>query len=548
MRLTFIGAAHEVTGSCHVLEAAGKTILVDYGMEQGVNIYENEPLPVSPEKIDYVFLTHSHIDHSGLLPALVKNGFEGSIFASSATSDLCDIMLQDSANIQESEAEWKNRKARRQGVPEQAPLYSVQDALETVQLFVPCDYGRVYSVSEDIRVRFQDVGHLLGSAFIEVWVTEDNKETKLVFSGDVGNIDQPLIRDPSRPDSADYVIIESTYGDRNHAARVNYIDALTDVLERTFARGGNVIIPSFAVGRTQEMLYFFRQIKEEKRVKTIPDFEVYLDSPLANRATDIFSEHTLDCFDEEARALIDKGINPILFDGLKLSVTTDDSKAINFDKTPKVILSASGMCDAGRIRHHLKHNLWRSDCTVLFVGYQSVGTLGRKIADGAKEVVLFNEKIAVAAEITTLPGVSGHADREGLLNWLSDLKMSPKKVFVVHGEDSITDEFAKAITERYGYETLAPYSGTIYDLTNDCLEKLTEGVPFKKEEHNYVDDKGEQKTVKAKESERDPQIFAALQKQGKEILDGIAGSEHLSNKEIKRRTEELAALLEKWKA
>ena len=384
MKLGFVGADHEVTGSCHYLEACGKQILIDCGMEQGKDIYVNQDIPIPINQIDYVLLTHAHIDHSGRLPLLYKNGFKGSIISTFATSDLCSIMLRDSAHIQEFEAEWRNRKARRAGSEEYVPLYTTEDALGAISLFHPCDYEQTIELSEGINIRFRDVGHLLGSASIEIWITENDISRKLVFSGDIGNINQPLIKDPQTTSSADYVIMESTYGDRLHKAPPDYAVELANVINRTLRRGGNLVIPAFAVGRTQEMLYFIREIKERKLVEF--DFPVYVDSPLAIEATSIFNKNFQSCFDEEAMALIQSGISPIRFPNLHLAISSDESKAINFDSTPKVIISASGMCEAGRIKHHLKHNLWRPECTVLFVGYQAYGTLGRALTEGSSLV------------------------------------------------------------------------------------------------------------------------------------------------------------------
>ena len=327
-------------------------------MEQGPDYYENQEIPVNPGELDFVLLTHAHMDHSGNLPAIYAKGFQGPIYATDATCHLCDIMLRDSAHIQMFEAEWRNRKGRRQGKPEFIPAYTMEDALGVLRNFVSCPYEEVISPAEGIHVRYVDAGHLLGSASIEIRIEEAGKEETIVFSGDIGNINQPLIKDPQYLHKADYVVMESTYGDRSHGERPDYVELLSEVIQRTFDRGGNLVIPSFAVGRTQEMLYFIRQIKEEGRVNGYQNFKVYVDSPLANEATTIFGEHRYDCFDEEALDLIYKGVNPISFPGLKTSVTSDDSRAINFDSDCKVIISASGMCDAGRIKHHLKHNLW----------------------------------------------------------------------------------------------------------------------------------------------------------------------------------------------
>lgn len=417
MKLTFIGADHEVTGSCHLLQACNKNILVDYGMEQGPDLYENQEIPVTAGDIDYVLLTHAHIDHSGLIPLLCKHGFEGEIITTFATSDLSSIMLRDSAHIQEFEAEWRNRKARRSGAPEYEPLYSMEHADAAIRLLHPLDYNQRVTLCDGIEVRFNDMGHLLGSSSIEVWVTEKQITKKIVFSGDVGNTNQPIIKEPQKVEMADYIVIESTYGNRIHSAeKPDYVGEFTKILRETFAKGGNVVVPSFAVGRTQELLYFIREIKEKNLVPEYPGFEVYVDSPLAVEATRVFNKNVQSCFDEDAMELIHKGINPLLFPGLKTSITSDDSRMINFDEKPKVILSASGMCEAGRIRHHLKHNLWRSESTICFVGYQAVGTLGRKLIEGAESVKLFGENVEVNAKIVTLKGISGHADMNGLLD------------------------------------------------------------------------------------------------------------------------------------
>lgn len=474
MKLMFLGADHEVTGSCHYIEACGKSILLDCGMEQGRDTYENQEIPVAAGRIDYVFLSHAHIDHSGLLPLLHKNGFQGQIYATEATTDLCRIMLLDSAHIQEFEAQWRNRKNKRAGKAPFEPLYTTEDAMAVMEHFVPCDYMKEIEVCEGVKIRFTDVGHLLGSSSIEIWLTENGVSKKIVFSGDIGNINQPIIHDPRYTTEADFVIMESTYGDRYHTVPPDYVAELAGQIQQTFDRGGNLVIPSFAVGRTQEMLYFIREIKERRLVHGHEGFKVYVDSPLAIEATRVFVENHLSCYDTAAMALVKQGINPLQFDGLELAVTPDDSMAINFDKSPKVIISASGMCEAGRIRHHLKHNLWRPECTILFVGYQAIGTLGRNIIEGEKEVRLFGETITVNAHIEELAGVSGHADKKGLLNWVNHFEKKPERVFVVHGEDLVCEDFTKCLKEEYGYNAFAPYSGACFDLAANQM--ISEGV------------------------------------------------------------------------
>lgn len=530
MELMFIGADHEVTGSCHYLRVGEKNILVDYGMEQGVNVFENSDLPVDEALIDYVFLTHAHIDHSGLLPLLYARGFRGQIFATAPTCDLCSIMLRDCAHIQMQEAEWKNRKAKRSAEMEaMEPLYTMEDADGTIRRLVPCDYDSEVEVCEGVKIRFTDIGHLLGSSSIEVWATENDVTKKLVFSGDIGNSAQPLIKDPKNTEEADYVIMESTYGDRFHTKeKVDYVGELTKILQTTFDRGGNVVIPSFAVGRTQEMLYFLRQIKAEGLVKGHEGFPVYVDSPLAVEATGIFHKNEARCFDEEAMALVRQGINPITFPGLRLAITSDESRAINFEHTPKVIISASGMCEAGRIRHHLKHNLWRHECTVLFVGYQAVGTLGRMLVDGVEEVKLFGEPIEVRADIMKLIGMSGHADKNGLLEWVNGFTKKPDKIFVVHGEDSVCTLFTECLKGEYGHDAYAPYSGTRFDLISGEFICEAEPIPVKKKVHAAAT------------------VFTRLLAAGQRLLAVIHKNEGGANKDLARFADQINSLCDRW--
>ena len=530
MKLTFIGAAHEVTGSCHYLEACGKHMLVDYGMEQGTNYFENADLPVPEAQIDYVLLTHAHVDHSGLLPLLYAKGFRGQVFMTKATADLCGIMLRDCAHIQMHEAEWKNRKAKRNsGTEPYEPIYTMEDADGVIRHLVPCEYNSKIQLCEGIEVRFTDVGHLLGSSSIEVWLTEENITKKIVFSGDIGNKKQPLIKDPSKTAEADYVVMESTYGDRMHeVSKLDYVKELAAIIQETLDRGGNVVIPSFAVGRTQEILYFLRKIKEERLVNGHDGFPVYVDSPLAVEATGIFDKNKMECFDEEAMELIRKKINPIAVPGLRLSITSDESKEINFEDTPKVIISASGMCEAGRIRHHLKHNLWRPECTILFVGYQANGTLGRAIVEGAQEVKLFGETIEIRAQIRKLTGLSGHADKAGLIEWLEGFEEKPKRVFVVHGEDSVCKSFVECLKVEHGQKAYAPYSGTCFNMLSNKLEYEAEPIAIVKKKRTVSD------------------VFSRLLAAGQRLMEVIRKNEGGANKDLAKFADQINSLCDKW--
>ncbi len=530
MKLKFLGAAHEVTGSCTLLEAAGKRILIDCGMEQGADIYENCSMPITAAEVDIVLLTHAHIDHSGKLPMLTAQGFRGEIYATGATAKLCGIMLQDSAHIQEQEALWRNRKAQRSGGEVYVPLYTLQDAVQTLSLFVPCHYHQEYTIADGINVRFLDAGHLMGSASIEITVVEEGQRHVLLFSGDLGNVGRPLIRDPEKPSYADTVIIESTYGNRLHGERKDYIGQLTAVLQDTFDRGGNVVIPSFAVGRTQEFLYLLREIKEKGLVKGHDHFPVYVDSPLAVEATKIYFDDLTEYYDAEMLELIGRGINVLDFKGLQVSVTSQESMAINENKTPKVILSASGMCEAGRIRHHLKHNLWRADSTVLFVGYQAEGTVGRLLQDGATEVKLFGETLQVKATIATMDGISGHADQKIMLDWLGALQNQPR-VFVNHGNDTVCDEFATVIRERLGFEATAPYNGAVYDVRTGIL--LEEGNRIRLEKRS------------AKKIRNDS-VFDRLLGAGKRLMAVIERARGRSNKDLAKFADQVNQLADKW--
>jgi metallo-beta-lactamase family protein len=462
MNLTFYGAAREVTGSCYLLESNGKKFLIDCGLQQGQDEKEDQSLPFDVKDIDFVILTHAHIDHSGRLPLLVKDGFKGKIYATGATCDLISVMLKDSAQIQEMDAKWKNRKARRAGRKEVPPLYTTGDVDNTLKLLVPCDYGKISDVSSGIRFNMIDAGHILGSASVELFLAEGEKEKKIVFSGDIGNIGQPIIKDPQYIEEADYVVMESTYGDRKHEKSDDYALDLAKIVDRTLSRGGNVIIPSFALGRTQGLLYIFNEIKKRGLVKN-SNFPVYVDSPLASEATKIYEDDLVAYADRETEGIIKKGSDPLTFKDLAFTDSTEESRALNSDPVPKVIISSSGMCEGGRIGHHLKHNLWKEECSLVFVGFQAYGTLGREILEGAERVGVLGEEIAVRATVYNFTGLSAHADRDGLLGWIKSFKKKPAKVFVTHGEDAVCELFTDSL-KNMGLAAEAPYYKSVYDL------------------------------------------------------------------------------------
>ena len=529
MKLTFFGAAKAVTGSCHCVEAGGRKVLIDCGLQQGRDERDNRELDFAPAYIDDVVVTHAHIDHSGRIPLLVKQGFSGNIYCTRLTAQLLSIMLRDSAQIQENDAAYENQKGKRAGRPPVEPLYTLVDVEKALRHIVTCEYGQELHISEAITVRFTDAGHLLGSACVEMWLTEQGFTKKVVFSGDIGNRKQPIIRSPQPIAEADYVVTESTYGDRLHNVKEkpNYAADLALVIDETLAKGGNLVIPSFAVGRTQELLYFIREIKEEGLVHHNPGFQVYVDSPLAGAATEIFSGDLRGYLDEEEIEGL-RGGALFRFQGLNITESTQESRDLNLDPEPKVIISASGMCDAGRIRHHLKHNLWRSESTILFVGYQAEGSLGRRILDGAQHVKLFGEEIAVNARIVRFHGLSSHADRDGLVRWINCFSPKPQQVFVVHGEARAAENYAQTLTELV-FSAHAPNYEEVYDLLEDRM--VAPGVVLE---------------PKAAPADPGSPAYRRLEDVGEKLMAVIAHNKGGSNKDLGKFADQIRALISKW--
>ena len=494
MKITFLGATKTVTGSNFLVEAAGKKFLVDCGMYQGAaqDEWENSaPFAFDVNEIDFMLLTHAHIDHSGRIPKLYNEGFRKPIYATKATCDLCSIMLPDSGHIQEMEIEWKNRKRTRKGLDPLPPLYTAEEALKCLEVFCPVKYDEIIDIDENIHVRFNDAGHMLGSAIIEIWADENGKTTKAVFTGDLGNNDIPLLSSPTMIDDADYLVMESTYGGRLHMRNDDKASLFLNIVSETLDKGGTVVIPSFAVGRTQEILYELNQLKDviqdedfRKKYETVMKAPVYVDSPLAISATEIFREN-MDLFDEETQEVMRSGDNPLEFPGLQFTRTAEESKELNAKNESSIIISASGMCEVGRIKHHLKHNLWNPNSTVLFVGYQAPGTLGRKIVDGAKTVKLFGEEIAVNARIEYIEGYSGHADQEWLLNFIYSFIRKPKTIFLVHGEPEGQVILKQKIQGTAEIPVIIPEYGEQYEL-NEEVERLGRVKGTKQRERQYI--------------------------------------------------------------
>ena len=530
MKLHFYGADRCVTGSCHCLEINGKKILVDCGLQQGRDELDNRYLAFAPGNIDILLVTHAHIDHTGRIPLLVKNGFHGRILTTRLTADLMKIMLLDSAHIQESDAEYENRKGERAGREHVDPLYTEQDALDVFKYVTTCEYEEKVDLCEGVSAVFTDAGHLLGSASITLELEENSVHKTIVFSGDIGNVDQPIIRDPQLLKKADYVVMESTYGDRNHTEVWSYTDELAQIIDETLGKGGNVVIPSFAVGRTQELLYFIREIKDQKLVKSTPNFPVYIDSPLAKAATTVFCGDLHGYLDEQALELVKDGTHMFTFPNLNLVESSEESKMLNMDTTPKVIISASGMCDAGRIRHHLKHNLWRANSAVVFVGFQSPGTLGRRLLDGVEKVKLFGEEIAVKAKIVNFQGLSSHADHDHLVQWIKAFDPKPTHVFVVHGDEDVAPVFAEELNSL-GFHAHAAKFTECYDLAAN--EMVSEG---------YISER-----KRTAQKSRADNLYAKLVAAAESLLEFAKRCKGRPNKDISALTGQIISLIERFR-
>ena len=480
MRVEFLGGVRTVTGSATLLEKDSLKWLVDCGMFQGNKEYEERNWNLSSyqaKNLSFILLTHAHIDHSGLIPKLFKEGFQGKVICTKATLDLCDVMLLDSGHIQEMEAEWQNRKGKRAGKGEAIPLYTMKDAEECLRYFQAANYDEMIQLADGVKVRFQDAGHILGSAIIEIWIKEGGQEKKIIFSGDLGNSDQPILRDPSIIEEGDVLWLESTYGDRLHKSREETVQELLKILQEAIAHQAKVVIPAFAVERTQDIIYTLGQLI---RKGSIPPLPIYIDSPLAISATEIFKKNS-DCFDQETKDLLSGGENPLEIPGILYTRTTEESKAINEDPRSGIIVSASGMCDAGRIKHHLKHHLWREESHIVIIGYQAEGTIGRRIVDGAKTVRLFGEEIAVKAHIHTLGGFSAHADQKGLLDWVSHIHHPQLVVFINHGEEKISMELSQLVSQQFHFKTTVPQ----WREKRVLFGEEEKGVPEERAEEGY---------------------------------------------------------------
>lgn len=547
MNITFWGAAKTVTGSNFLLEAAGRKILIDCGLNQGKAMEERdnyEDFGYNVHDIDFLLLTHAHIDHSGRIPKLYNEGYRNPVIATKATCDLCSIMLPDSGHIQEMEVEWRNKKRIRQGKEPMPPLYTAQDAIKCLEIFKPVSYDEIIELDEDISVRFNDAGHMLGSSIIEVWVKEHGETKKIVFTGDLGNNDIPLLDAPTMIDNADYLVMESTYGGRLHLRNDEKAETFLNIVSETLDKGGNVVIPSFAVGRTQEILYELNKLKEKKHDKefmkkyqTLMHAPVYVDSPLAISATEIFKKN-VNLFDEEVRKEIESGTNPLEFPGLQFTVSAEESKALNENTTPSIIISASGMCEVGRIKHHLKHNLWNPNNTILFVGYQAPGTLGAKIVSGEKKVKIFGEEVAVNARIEYIEGYSGHADQEWLLNFIYSFITKPKHIFLVHGEPDGQLILKEKILETTEIPVTIPEYGETYSL-DERINMISKAGKERDYRYLRLEVMDRLATLKEELDEMTEIIKEDIEKEDKQDIDIVE-----INKKIKELEQQIVRVIE----
>ena len=533
MKIKCMGAARTVTGSCFIIESGGKRFAIDCGMHQGSAEIEKRNWDLSvyrPEEIDFFLMTHAHIDHSGLLPRMVRKGFRGRIYATAPTRDLLEIMLLDSAHIQEMEAQWKSRKRLRFGADGVDPLYTAKDALDTLPLFRIIDYRAPFEPAPGVRVVFQDAGHILGSSLLEVWIEEGGTRRKIVFSGDIGRSSQLMVEDPSIVEKADVLFLESTYGNRDHKDETQSLNELAEAVAFSYRRGEKVVIPAFAVERTQELIYSLYLLSKQGRLP--PDMPVFVDSPLAAKATDIFRNHR-EYFDEETRKLLAAGEDPLSLPQLRFSISTQESMSINELRGPAVIISASGMADAGRIKHHLRHNLWREGASIVFVGFQAQGTTGRKIVDGAKVIRILNEEIAVKARVYTINGFSSHAGRSQIIEWVSAFRSPDMQVFLVHGEYSAQESLAAVLRERFGLSVKIP----------DYLEEWTieDGRVEGRAAVPKIPDRIDWDRMLAAVEEQ----LAYLRRQRRGLDSGNAAEKRLRKERIAEATQILAGLLRK---
>lgn len=499
MKIKFCGAATSVTGSCHLISTEKHKILLDCGQFQGnktIEAMNKAPFDFDPEEIDCVILSHAHVDHCGRLPLLVKRGFRGRIYCTDATADLVEVMLKDCGYIHEKDAQWQSKKNARTGKPPVEPLYTYNDAVDALQYVTPVLYDQLLEINDEMKIVFNDAGHILGSAIVEIWVKEtlesgEDRTSKIVFSGDLGMMDRPILRNPTIIKKADYVIMETTYGNRLHEKNSISIQTLLDIIVKTAKRGGSVIIPSFAVGRTQELIYELNRVYEgnNQYSDVLKNVMVYVDSPMASAATQIFQKNA-QVFDDKMKEYLLKGDNPLDFKNLKFTKTSQESQLLNEDPSPKIIISASGMCEAGRIRHHLKHGLWNPKNSVVFVGYQANGTLGRFLIEGAKEVTLFGEKVSVCAEIYNLEGFSGHADKDGLMAWVRGFQKKPHDIFLVHGEEDSKEGFASYVKNQLGWDCTVVKAVSEFKLDQETVLTQT----FSSAEAEFADEEQMERT------------------------------------------------------